>query len=158
MQPGLGLQVTLAPQVPANVGQSFAIPVEVSIHNPAKHAVTFLIWGTPVDASAGPLGVFSVCDTENGEALPMTTIKISRKLPPSYEDLVEVPACQTLEKTVCLPSLQLEEGHEYSLHAQGIWHAIWDKPIAEISTADLENLADAERGEFRSNSALLKVQ
>lgn len=159
MQPGLGLQVTLAPQVPATVGQSlFAIPMEVSIYNPAEHAVTFLTWGTPIDPRAGVLGVFSVCDTTNGEALSMSTIKISRKLPASYEDLVEVSAGQTLEKTVYLPELQLERDHEYSIHAKGIWHAIWDKPAAEISLVNLEDLAEAKRGDFRSNSALLKME
>lgn len=159
MQSGLGLQVTLAPQVHATVGQSlFAIPVEVSIYNPAEHPVTFLTWGTPMDSRAGLVGVFSVCDTKNGEALPMTTIKISRKLPASYEDLVEVSAGHTLEKTVYLPVLQIEKDHEYSIHAQGIWHAIWEKPVSDISVLNLENLADAKRGDFRSNSALLKVQ
>lgn len=159
MQRRFDLQVILASQVPAIAGQSlFTMPVNVSIYNPAEHAVTFLAWASPMDTRADLLGVFSVCDTENGETLPLNTIKISRKLPATYEDLVEIPAGQTLEKTVHLTGLQLEKDHEYSVHAQGIWHAIWDKPVAEISIADLENLAEAQRGEFQSNCAFFRVQ
>lgn len=159
MQPSLALHVTLASPMPAIVAQlPFAIPVEVSIYNPAEHPVTFLKWGTPMDPRAGVLGVFTVCDTGSGETLAMETIKISRKLPASHDDLIEVSAGQTLEKAVYLPGLSLQKGHEYSVRAEGIWHAIWEKPLADVTTGHLEDLAEAKRGEFQSNSALFKVQ
>lgn len=158
MQPGLGLQITLASQVPATVGQSlFTIPVEVSIYNPAEHPVTFLKWGTPMDTRAEVLGVFNVCDTGTGVALPMNTIKISRKLPASHQDLIEISPGQNLEKTVYLSGLQLEKDHEYSVHAQGVWHAIWDKPVTDVSASDLEDFAEAKRGDFQSNCVSFKV-
>lgn len=158
MQPSLDLHVTLASQVPTTVAQaSLDIPVQVSVYKPAEHPVTILKWGTPMDPHAGVLGIFAVCDTETGKTLRLAKVNISRKLPASHEDLIEISAGQTMDKTISLAGLPLEKGHEYSIRAKGIWHAVWEKPLADVTAVHLEHLAEARRGEFGSNSALFKL-
>lgn len=158
MQPSLGLHVTLASQVPTSVAQTpLDIPVQVSIYNPAEYPVTILKWGTPMDVHAGVLGIFTVRDTGTGKTLRLAKVNISRKLPASHEDLIEISAGQTLEKTIKLTGLPLEKSHEYFICAEGIWHAVWEKPLADVTAVHLEDLAEAKRGEFVSNNALFKL-
>lgn len=153
------LQVTLAAQLPTIYqAQPLSIPIPVSIHNPAHFPVTVLKWNTPFDPRAGVLGVFKIVDTITGKTLPVDTIKISRKLPASTDDLIEIPADQTIDTVANLPQLHLEVGHEYSVHAQGIWHAVWGSRLADVTASQLEQLAGARRGEFRSNVAVVKVE
>lgn len=159
MESSLGLQVSVASQASILASQfSPAVTIKVSIENLAPSPVTVLKWGTPLDSRAGVLGIFEICDTDNGQTLPTETIKISRKLPPSIEDLVEIPGGQIMDQLINLPGLQVEEGHHYSVHAQGIWHAVWDEPLANVSVSQLQDLTGAKRGEFSSNTALLQVE
>jgi hypothetical protein len=159
MQALSSLQVNLASRLFATEALPPAVvPITVSIHNPAQSPVTVLKWMSPLDARAGVLGVFSVCDTGTGDPLPLDTIKISRKLPPSFDDLVEISGGQTLDFTVDLPGQHFEEGHEYSIYAAGTWHAIWDKPLSDLTVSELDNLGSANRGEFQSNIASIKLQ
>ncbi|KAJ5102434.1 hypothetical protein NUU61_004656 [Penicillium alfredii] len=158
MNLSVGLQVSLASLSIMQTSQPLAVPVQVSIHNAAPSPVTVLRWGTPLDPRAGVLGVFGVCDTTNGQDLPMDTIKISRKLPASVEDLVEIPAQHTLNIVVNLPPLPLEPGHEYSVRAQGTWHAVWESPLADVNASQRQELGGAKRGAFQSNSVLVKME
>ncbi|KAJ5097850.1 hypothetical protein N7532_004851 [Penicillium argentinense] len=159
MHGSLSLQVTLASQMTTlQASPALAVPITISVHNPADAPMTLLRWNSPLDLSAGLLGVFEVCDTGTGQAVPVDTIKISRKLPASLEDLVEIPAGQTVNQTVNLPEIQLEEGHEYSIRAQGIWHAVWDMPLADVTASQLNDLTGSTRGQFQSNIAVVKVE
>jgi hypothetical protein len=158
MQPVPALQVNLASQLLATETPSASVvPIAVSIHNPAESPVTVLKWNSPLDTRAGVLGVFVACDTGNGVPLPLDIIKISRKLPPSLDDLVEISAGQTLQITVDLPGLHFQKGHEYSVHATGTWHAVWDKALADVTVSQLSDLGRANRGGYRSNVAFIKV-
>ncbi|KAJ5756849.1 hypothetical protein N7533_006392 [Penicillium manginii] len=158
MVPALSLQVTLASEVSnLQASSSLPVPISISIHNNASSSVTLLTWNSPLDFQAGVLGVFEVCDIENGKALPIDTIKVSRKLPATSADLVEIPAGQAIDRTVKLPSFECEEGHEYSIQALGIWHAVWEMPLTEVTESHLADLTGATRGEFKSNFAHVKV-
>jgi hypothetical protein len=159
MQPNLGLQVTLASQLPTVQTQSsFTLPVKISVQNSGSGPVTFLKWGTPFDAHAAVSGVFEVCDTADGTVLPMDVIKMSRKLPASADDLLEIAEGQSLDTIVELPGLHLQEGHDYSIVAKGIWHALWMVPMVEVTPSQLSDFSGANRGEFRSNVALVKIE
>ncbi|CEJ57941.1 hypothetical protein PMG11_06616 [Penicillium brasilianum] len=158
MQPNLGLQVTLASQLPILQEQSsFTVPVKVSIYNTGSDPVTFLKWGTPFDANAAVSGVFEVCDTADGTVLPLDVLKMSRKLPASAEDLIEVAGGQVLDNMVELPGIHFQEGHDYSIVTKGIWHALWKEPLAGVTESQLADLSGADRGEFQSNVALVKI-
>ncbi|KAJ5900433.1 uncharacterized protein N7473_004503 [Penicillium subrubescens] len=159
MQPGLGLQVTLACQLPTLQAQSsFTLPVKVSVQNLGSDPVTFLRWGTPFDAHAAVSGVFEVRDTADGTVLPLDVLKISRKLPASAGDLIEVAGGQTIDKIVELPGVNLQEGHGYSIITQGIWHAIWKAPRVDVTASQLSDFSGASRGEFQSNVALVNIE
>lgn len=110
-----------------------------------------------MDLQAGVLGIFMVCDTGTGKTLRLAKVNMSRKLPASHEDLIEIAAGQTLENMIKFTGLPLEKNHEYSIRAEGIWHAVWEKPLAEVTAVHLEDLAEAKRGEFVSNNALFKL-
>ncbi|OQE27697.1 hypothetical protein PENSTE_c004G02265 [Penicillium steckii] len=158
MASSLGLQVTLASNaINLQASTSLPVPITISVRNPAQAPVTLLTWNTPLDSRAGVLGVFEVCDTGNGQAIAIDTIKVSRKLPATSEDLVEIPGGQTVSRTVNIPAFPLEEGHEYTIRAQGIWHAIWEMPLTDVTTSQLTDLTGATRGEFQSNLATVKV-
>lgn len=159
MQPGLGLQVTLASQSPTLQAQSsFTLPVKVSVQNTGSDHVTFLKWGTPFDAHAAVSGVFEVRDTTDGTVLPLDVLKMSRKLPASADDLLEVAGGQSLDNIVEIPGLHLQEGHGYSIMTQGIWHAIWKAPRMDVTASQLSDFSGASRCELRSNVALFNIE
>ncbi|KAA8649564.1 hypothetical protein EYZ11_011406 [Aspergillus tanneri] len=147
------LAVALSP--PVQAFSQRAIPINVSIHNGAAVPVTIINWNTPLDPRAAVLGVFEVRDTTTNDAVPLDTIKISRPLPPSSDELVEIPAGQSVETVVNLPSGRLVSGKEYTVQAKGIWHAVWQMARNEVSEAKLEHFEDARRGEFVSNQIRL---
>ncbi|KAF7174208.1 hypothetical protein CNMCM5623_006693 [Aspergillus felis] len=151
------LQVTLSP-VPPSPAQPISLPIKVAIHNPTNTPVTFLNWGTPFDPRANLLGVFQINDTSNNNPITLDTIKINRQLPPSRDDLVEIPAESAKEQTVTIPWVPLEEGHEYAVQAKGIWHGIWACTRDEVTDSQLESLGDGEaRGKFESERAVFKA-
>ncbi|CAG7929002.1 unnamed protein product [Penicillium olsonii] len=156
----LGLQVTLASQAGIQA-QAIALPITVSVHNTAEIPVTILRWNSPLDPQAGVLGVFEVSDTTKQRTLPIPTIMVSRKLPPTEEDLVEIKADEKLDFVVNLPVQGLEEGHQYSVRAQGTWHAVWPTELANV-TPQLQDQGDekgdVERGDFTSNVLSLSVE
>ncbi|CAG8901313.1 unnamed protein product [Penicillium egyptiacum] len=159
MESNLSLQVTLAPQTPILQAQeAFALPIKVSVHNAADSPVTILRWGTPLDPQAGVLGVFEICDTTDQRKLPVPTIMVSRKLPASEDDLVEIQARATLDVTVNLRIPGLERGHEYSVRAQGTWHAVWPTELSNVTTTQLRHNEGANRGNFLSNESSVSIE
>ncbi|KGO41977.1 hypothetical protein PEXP_054040 [Penicillium expansum] len=158
MESKLGLQVTLAPQAQILEAQeAFALPIKVSVHNAADSTVTILRWGTPLDPQAGVLGIFEICDTTDKRKLPVPTIMVSRKLPASEDDLVEIQARHTIDVTVNLPIQSLDKGHEYSVRAQGTWHAVWPTELSNVTTSQLRDNEGAYRGDFISNESSVSI-
>lgn len=147
----LGLQVTLASQAPSIEAQSIALPITVSVHNTADIPVTILRWNSPLDPQAGVLGIFEVSDSTDQRTLDIPNIMVSRKLPASEEDLIELRAHETLDVAVKLPVPGLEKGHQYCIRAQGIWHAVWPTDLSSVTPSQLKDNGDADRGEFSSN-------
>ncbi|KAJ5559189.1 hypothetical protein N7535_008947 [Penicillium sp. DV-2018c] len=159
MESASSLQVTLAPLTPILEAQAaFPLPVKVSVHNAAEWPVTILRWSSPLDPQAGVLGVFEVSDTTDQRKLPLPTIMVSRKLPASEEDLVEIGAGETLDLTVKLPVSGLEKGHDYTVRAQGTWHAVWPTELSSVTTSQLKDNGGASRGDFRSNESHLRIE
>jgi hypothetical protein len=159
MASGLSLQVTLTSQVPIiGAQQPPAIHITASVHNAADFPVTFLRWATPLDPQAGVLGIFEVRDIATHRTMPVPIIKISRKLPASRDDLVEILPRQTLQTTINLPTMTLDKGNEYSIRARGVWHAVWPSESVNVTTSQLEDIKGATRGEFLSNESHVRIQ
>lgn len=159
MNSNMSLQVVLAPQAPVLMAQeAFALPIKVSVHNAADSPVTILRWGTPLDPQAAVLGIFEICDTTDQRKVALPTIMVSRKLPASKEDLVEIQPRQTLDLTVNLPIPGLEKGHGYSVRAQGTWHAVWPTELSNVTPSQLRDNEGADRGDFRSNESYVSIE
>ncbi|KAL2006499.1 hypothetical protein VTN00DRAFT_9167 [Thermoascus crustaceus] len=165
MDPSTALQVKITSAVPQNTDVQqgpTTIKVNVSVYNSADIPLTLLRWGTPLDPASGVLGVFEVRSLNNngnddGQVLQMDTIKLSRKLPPTVEDLVEIPAGGAVEAAVTLPPLQLHAGREYSVVTRGRWQAVWEGRMSDVTPEKLETLADAKAGGFVSDRAVVKI-
>ncbi|KAJ5762590.1 uncharacterized protein N7511_005972 [Penicillium nucicola] len=158
MDSGLNLQVTLASQSPIiGAPQPPAIHITASVHNAADFPITFLKWATPLDPQAGVLGVFEIWDKAQNKTMPVPIIKVSRKLPASREDLVEILPRQTLQTTITLPTTNLDKGNEYSIRARGVWHAVWPTGLVDVTASQLEDTQGASRGEFLSNESHVKI-
>jgi hypothetical protein len=158
MESGLTLQVTLASQAPMiEAQQAPAVHITASVHNAADFPVTFLRWATPLDPQAGVLGVFEIWDTAQQHTMPVPIIKISRKLPASRDDLVEILPRETLQTTINLP-MNFDKGNEYSIRARGVWHAVWPTGSKNVTQSQLEDMEGASRGEFISNESHVRIQ
>ncbi|PYI04775.1 hypothetical protein BO78DRAFT_347072, partial [Aspergillus sclerotiicarbonarius CBS 121057] len=151
------LRIHLDPNLTAT-GYVIQVTIKVTIHNTSDTPITFLNWSTPMDPNADILGVFEMHDTDTGEIIPLPTIKMSRRGPPFVDDLNEVPATDSIEALVELPRVPLIEGHRYAIQAKGTWHAVWKGPIERVTNHHLENLIEAERGEFESEVGLLVLE
>ncbi|KAE8153666.1 hypothetical protein BDV25DRAFT_136606 [Aspergillus avenaceus] len=154
----IGLEVSIAPPVISASSDAPTVPIQVSVHNPSDTPVTFLNWGTPLDPSAHVLSVFEIEDTTDQKPVALETIKISRQMPPSPEDLVEIPAGDSIEKEVKLPGVPFITGHEYSIQAKGIWHFVWETTRDEVTVSKLEHQSDSQRGRFESNVATIHIE
>ncbi|KAE8154487.1 hypothetical protein BDV25DRAFT_135921 [Aspergillus avenaceus] len=156
----VALQVLLASQLSSieRSSSGTSISVNASIHNASNQPVTILKWNTPLDPKAAILGVFEVQDQTDGQAVPLDTIKFSRKLPPSADDLLEISPRSSVNTVVKLPPMALPSSHEFSVRAHGRWHAVWETPVSSVSDAKLEQLSDAKRGDFESNVVQFKAE
>ncbi|KKK20435.1 hypothetical protein P175DRAFT_0532640 [Aspergillus ochraceoroseus IBT 24754] len=147
--PSIEVQLNL-PTLSAAFSSPIAVPVRVSVRNTGKTCLTVLRWGSPLDPHANILGLFEIRHAESGEPVTLDTIKLSRKLPPSAKELVEIPPSSSVVVEVTLPRVPLVEGHRYTIQAKGRWHAIWAQRLSAVTPQHLENLSTAKRGEFSS--------
>lgn len=164
MDPSTSLQIKITHAAAPQGTTPTTVQVKVSVHNLAEIPLTLLRWGTPLEPAAGVLGVFEVRSLDSndgndeGPILHMDTIKVSRKLPPTVDELVEVPAGGAVEAVATLPPLQLPAGREYAVVARGRWQAVWEGRIGDVTPEKLEGFTDAKAGEFVSDRAVLKVE
>lgn len=154
----IALQVLLAPQ--QTVPLSSPLPIEVSIHNTASTPVTLLDWNTPLDPSAGPLGVVKVYDAQTGNELPINQVVFERGRPPAIEEFIEIPSDTTVKRTLQVPveDKDIQAGREYTVRAEGTWHAVWYSALDETTKEQRGNLANATRGDFLSNVGRVRVE
>ncbi|KAE8378669.1 hypothetical protein BDV26DRAFT_280941 [Aspergillus bertholletiae] len=157
MSSSITLQVTITPPIISAFSATSTVPIQVSVHNPSDAPITVLHWGTPLDPSANVLGLFELHDTTENQPVALPTIQVSRLMPPSVEDLVEIPAGSVIQEEVTLSPVPLTMGHEYSVKAKGIWHWVWEGRREDVTTEMLERLGDARRGEFSSNVVPLHI-
>ncbi|KAL9084381.1 MAG: hypothetical protein Q9165_008095 [Trypethelium subeluteriae] len=117
---------------------------------------TILKWDTPFDETPLVLGIFAVNDRATEEKVEVTTIMRNRKLPPTKDALLELHPRATVENEVALvaPTVGLEKGKTYDLEVRGSWKAVWPYKLAEVTSADLDNMGGSEKafaGDFESN-------
>lgn len=129
--------------------------LKVTVRNShASCPITFLTWDTPLDASAVNTGVLSITNADSGESIPGPGLKLSRQLPPSREDLVELPAQKMIEKQIELNVPWLpKDVRVVDVHGEGSFRAIWPKAEKDVSDEELKALGgeNALTGTFASS-------
>ncbi|KAK2762089.1 hypothetical protein FQN54_001096 [Arachnomyces sp. PD_36] len=136
------------------------LPLHITIENTADHPITVLKWNSPLDPKAGLLGVFHLTSSSTGEELTLDTLKFNRKLPPSEEDMVEIPAGEKVEADVEVPRVKVGgESDGFKVRAEGKWHGMWRGGVEEVMREKMaegrEGLGDA--GTFKSNEVEVTV-
>ncbi|OJD25546.1 hypothetical protein ACJ73_03083 [Blastomyces percursus] len=138
-----------------------ADPLELtaSVHNNnPNQAVTLLKWNTPLDPQANVLGVFEIREAECGTPVESLIVKISRKLPPTQDDLVEIPANGVKVVQVTLRPMGFSVGHQYKISAKGRWQALWAGGLNDVTATDSVNMACATSGNFESNEVMVSFK
>lgn len=134
----------------------------VTIRNPDINTpVTFLKWDTPLDRSALNTGVITLSDAETGDLIPGPELKLGRMLPPSREDLVEIPNGGVVSEELELISPWLPSNRKVKVHAEGRWKAVWLKRMDTVSDGELNSFSGSEKvvGSFKSlQDAVVELQ
>jgi hypothetical protein len=139
-----------------------SVRVTLTNYHPST-SVTVLIWSTPFDPQAVPLGIFRVTDRSTKQDVPMLGIKINRLLPPSREDFLELAPRHAVTKNVYLeaPGLALEKGKTYDVQAHGKWKAVWHaslKAIGEVNLMKMGGPTGLVSWDFESDVIQLEVR
>ncbi|KAK4497751.1 hypothetical protein PRZ48_010404 [Zasmidium cellare] len=132
--------------------------VEVTIENMnPEYTLTFLKWDSPLDKSSLNSGVFTIHDVANGDEIPSPGIKVSRILPPSREDLVEVRPSSSVSAKVELKAPWIPaDGREVKVEVQGQWRAVWPRSKAQVQDEELRATSgdDVLKGPFQGEQML----
>ncbi|KAK2797735.1 hypothetical protein FQN51_008314 [Onygenales sp. PD_10] len=134
-------------------------PVEMSfsVHNSHKYRpITFLKWNTPFDESAAYLGIFTVYDVDHDRNLDYPMTKTNRKFPPSYSDVVEVPAGGWVSGHITLPPTDLNDATELHATAEGYWYAAWYGHASDASGYDKAHSGETSKGHYKSNTLVIE--
>lgn len=98
--------------------------------------------------------ILTLKDAESGSEVPSPGLKVSRKLPPPHEDLIEVPAGGEVSEEIELKAPWLpSDGRKMQVAAaEGEWKAVWKKGKDEVKDEELADFGgeDVVRGAFRS--------
>ncbi|PGH07193.1 hypothetical protein GX51_01980 [Blastomyces parvus] len=151
------LSVTIElPCTKATLNPADPLELTASVHNSnPDQAITLLKWNTPLDPQANVLGIFDIREAECGTPVDSLVVKISRKLPPTQDDLVEIPADGVKTVQVTLRPMGFSAGRQYKISAKGRWHALWAGGLDDVTTGDLANMACATSGTFESNEVMV---
>jgi hypothetical protein len=100
---------------------------------------TLLKWGTPLDAQALNLGLFKMVDGE-GKEVVQHSIKVSRLMPPSREDLVTVAPGTEEATEVVFNKFWMPETKPatYKVKADGAFGGVWDRYGDKVADEELE--------------------
>lgn len=132
--------------------------IKVTIANKnSKHPLTFLKWDSPFDPTSLNSGVFKIHDLAKDEELPNPGLRVSRMLPPSREDLIEVPPQSSISEQLELKAPWIPaDGRKIKMQAEGNWKAVWPKSKTEVGDEELQAMAsgDVLKGSFRSEGVL----
>ncbi|EEH39929.1 hypothetical protein PAAG_02118 [Paracoccidioides lutzii Pb01] len=141
----------------ASTTEATTDPIQLSVairNNIPNQAITLLKWNTPLDPQANVLGIFEVREAESGKLVTSLIVKISRKLPPTQDDLVEIPANGVKETQVTLKPMSLDHGAQYKVSAKGRWQAVWAGGVDDVTADQLAEFSCASLGDFESNTVV----
>lgn len=128
--------------------QSSPPAIIAKVTNNGPKPVTILRWESPLDPLALQLGLFSITPADSSEAVELTTIKVSRKMPPGDESLISLAPGESSENELVLKELIVPldklKGKKSSVKAKGHWNRVWLAPRDQLSQKEIEELGGAE--------------
>jgi hypothetical protein len=130
-------------------------------NNSPSSTFTILKWGTPLDPQATNLGVFRLTDVKTGKKVETVIIKVSRKMPPSREDLQEIaPGTEHAIEVIFDKPWMSTEPARYQIKAEGQYHGVWEKPASQVKESELETYTDSlfDGQPFTSEETILTVE
>jgi hypothetical protein len=121
-----------------------AVRVVITNFHPST-SVSLLIWDSPFDGNAVALGAFDINDTASGTPVATIGTTMSRLLPPTADDFIEILPLHAVAKDISLqpPDVSLESGKTYSIKARGRWKAVWHARLSDFDPAYLQKLGGA---------------
>ncbi|CAN8099698.1 unnamed protein product [Discula destructiva] len=138
--------------------------VTITVTNNIPGPVTILAWGSPLDEKALQLGLLSLIPEGETAPLEITTIKVSRKMPPTDAALLSLAPGESRENHVelrgMLVPLDRIKGKRVKVKAKGTWMQVWPRARSELTQKMIEELGpdgDAMSGEFETKSIDIEV-
>lgn len=105
--------------------------------------LTILTWDAPFDRLSRDTGTYHIkpATPADAEELESLGIKIKRMLPAPREDLVEIPAGESITRQLVLESRWIPtDGQRYRVWANGPWRAVWARRKDDLSDEDLKSI------------------
>ena len=156
MDTAKALQLEIEP-VASSYQSGEPVLLHVIVHNPGEEAVTILLWDSPLDPSAGKLGVFHAREVGTKRSISGDVVKLPRKTPAGREAYIEIEARQQTETWISLPALPLEAGKKYVIQANGQWKGLWPQKIQVIGQDALNNLTGSSPSGFEATSSEIHI-
>ncbi|KAF1995535.1 hypothetical protein P154DRAFT_526241 [Amniculicola lignicola CBS 123094] len=121
--------------------------LKVTLKNTSPSAYTILKWNTPFDPIALNLDIFTVTNVETNEKADIPRIMLKRKVPPSKDQLLEIPSGAERSVDVLFQKEGVVElsPAKYRVVAAGRYGVVWQKKKGEVSEEDLEDLGGDDR-------------
>ncbi|KAF2173394.1 hypothetical protein M409DRAFT_15677 [Zasmidium cellare ATCC 36951] len=133
-----------------------SVVVTIENKNPGN-TLTLLKWDSPFDPTALNSGVFKIHDAATGKEIASPRIRVSRMLPPSHEDLVELLPRSSVSAGVelKLPWIPADE-RKVQVQVEGQWRAVWPRSKAQVHDEELHAMSgdDVLKGRFQSQQVL----
>lgn len=126
--------------------------VRISVRNAdSSTAFTVLRWDTPLDKSAFRTGALVMLDADTKEPFHGPGLKLNRMLPPTPEDLIEIPPLGTASQEFTLTEPWMPEDRDVKIQGQGSWKAVWPRSKMSLSDEEQQTLAGSDMlsGEFQ---------
>lgn len=133
-----------------------------TVKNNNSVPVTIFAWDSPLDPLALSLGVLSITPSGSSTPLDIPEIKVSRKLPPGEDALIELGAGQTskeneLELKEMLVGKELRERQveKALVKCKGEWRAVWAMSRKDLDQESIEKMGTDEKassGEYESDN------
>lgn len=137
--------------------------VRVTVTNKNSHPVTIVIYNSPLDKIALPLGLLTITPSGASEPLELQTIQASRIWPPKPDSLVglEAGASATNDMVLKEPTVPMKElEKKATVFLEGRWMGVLARAKEKVSSEDLEHLGsqpDSFQGDFKSESIEITI-
>lgn len=134
------------------------LTITSTVVNNNEHAVTFLVYNSPLDTAAPSIGLLAITPDGASEPLDLPRLKIQRQWPPSPDSLIQLkPGASQTAEIVLKDFITSKLGKKASVTLNGRWDMVWNKEKDDITSemmekAQLQVDPDTFSGNFASEN------